>query len=289
MSDAYAQSEFDAAGFLARVEGRKPVRASNGLSTANTAICEDAGLNASYLANVKRAVRDNKPISVKWTSGARLAEALFCNPTWLLTGAGDPDPAPVPSATREIGAPPPGGLPPMPGWRPSAASGLVVEDIPDDVPILVAEALPPTVGPDDRAVPVRDATRSPSAPTLDGLDDGFVLSSKEAGKAARPPKLVGAADLFAFYLPGRSLAPKFGPSDLLYVAPHIPAAPGDAVLVELDTGDAQRPRVHHVGILEDRDADTVRLRQYRPDGIAALDPKSVARLLKIATHLAPYW
>ena len=152
---------------------------------------------------------------------------------WLMTGAGQPatggptDPATFPApallAEREIKSAPP--------ELPGAAS------FPRDVPV--------------RGIAV-------------GGDDGhFEFNGEVVDYARRPPGIAGARNVFAIYVRGSSMAPRFEEGELVFVHPDRPPVPGCDVLVELH-GEAGQPGLCFIKRLVRRTASRLVLAQFNP-------------------------
>lgn len=79
----------------------------------------------------------------------------------------------------------------------------------------------------------------------------------------RPPALAGARDIYALYIEGSSMEPRYFPGDLVYVNPHKPPRIGDVVIVQEVNGD---PNVitASIGVLHKRGNGAVVLAKYNP-------------------------
>lgn len=97
----------------------------------------------------------------------------------------------------------------------------------------------------------------------------------EIGRAPRHPALERVATAFAVYTEGDSMAPRFKPGELAYVAGFIPPMKGQDCLVELKTGDAYLKEYLH------RDDAEVVCWQYNPEQEWRCPVEEVAQIHKV--------
>ena len=130
------------------------------------------------------------------------AERLGVDWAWLMTGAGAPE------GTGEAAA-----LPPE----------REVKAAPPDLP-----------GPSSfpRDVPVRGIA-------VGGADGHFEFNGEIVDYARRPPGISGAKNVFAIYVRGSSMAPRFEEGELVFVHPDRPPLPGCDVLLELQAAEGE--------------------------------------------------
>ena len=124
---------------------------------------------------------------------------------WLMTGAGEP---------RGRGETETAPLPPEREVKAAALEVPGPASFPRDVPV--------------RGIAV-------------GGDEGhFAFNGEVVDYARRPPGISGAKNVFAIYVRGSSMAPRFEEGELLFVHPDRPPLPGCDVLLELkaDEGEA---------------------------------------------------
>lgn len=69
-------------------------------------------------------------------------------------------------------------------------------------------------------------------------DGAFEMNGSPVDWTERPHHLAGVADAYAVYCWGSSMEPRFRAGDLLYVNPHKPVRSGDAVVVQIRSGNA---------------------------------------------------
>ncbi|ABE63196.1 putative phage repressor [Nitrobacter hamburgensis X14] len=65
-----------------------------------------------------------------------------------------------------------------------------------------------------------------------GGDDGFFYFGDVIDRVKRPPGIANAKDVEALNVAGESMAPRFGPGELIYIQLR-PPAPGDDIVVEI--------------------------------------------------------
>jgi len=109
------------------------------------------------------------------------------------------------------------------------------------------------------------------------LDTGTVVD-----RVHRPPGLLGAAGLYALYVRGDSMAPKFEEGDLIYIHPHRPPAPGCYVVVQIQAG-ANLPIEAYIKRLARRTASKLILEQINPLATIEIPAKHVVAVHRILT------
>lgn len=188
----------------------------------------------------QKAVADHfgiKPVSVtQWESGKsrpsidkirELAQLLAVNVEWLVDGAGNPSPASIEPS------------PHPPGVRPA------------DVPLPERQSMPANV------------------PVLGNASGGeksdFFLNGEIVDYVRRPPGIAHQTGVFALYVIGDSMAPKFEEGALIYAGSTKPAKIGDYVVVELHNGGKDMGTAGFVKRLERRTASKIFCRQFNPD------------------------
>ena len=169
------------------------------------------------------------------------ARQLGVSWAWLLTGFGD---ANAPDALDE-------------GPDAAAASEVQV-------------ALPP-LGTLRRDVPLRGVA-------VGGEDGAFEFNGEIVDYVLRPPGIVRARDVFAIYVVGSSMAPRYEEGDLVFVHPGRPAHGGCDVLVELKA-EAREPSPCLIKRLVRRDQNSLLLEQFNPPRRDIEIPLSQVRLL----------
>jgi phage repressor protein C with HTH and peptisase S24 domain len=141
------------------------------------------------------------------------------------------------------------------------------------------EALEPRIG---RGAPLPSDVRLADipAPSRNGMPADIPVMGTAAGSLSsgafqfeggvidyvrRPPALSGARDIYALYVEGSSMEPRYFPGELVYVNPHKPPRIGDTVIVQEGSGETSSIAAS-IGVLHKRANGTVILRKYNPAG-----------------------
>lgn len=148
---------------------------------------------------------------------------------WLLTGAGEPF---EPNAAAEAQSPTPASAPPN---RPTVAV--------------------PATANLQRDVPLRGVA-------VGGEDGSFEFNGEVVDYVLRPPGIARARNVFAIYVVGSSMAPRYEEGDLVFVHPDRPPLNGCDVLVELH--DEAEPGTCLIKRLVGRTPSKLLLEQYNP-------------------------
>lgn len=108
---------------------------------------------------------------------------------------------------------------------------------------------------------------------------GEISMSIDTGlRARRPPMLAGRDDIFALYMQGDSMGPRYPVGELIFIETRRPPLVGDHVVVEFQ--DGSEPIIR---LLEAMPAGKYRLRQYNPPQSLEIDRTAVLRLIRILT------
>jgi len=91
----------------------------------------------------------------------------------------------------------------------------------------------------------------------------FCLNGNVIDHVRRPPGLAGASNVFAIYVIGDSMYPRFEEGDLVYIQTGRPPKSGDDVVVEL-RGDAGKPGNCYIRRLVRRTSNDIQLSQFTP-------------------------
>ena len=156
-----------------------------------------------------------------------LASALDVSPEWLAYG--------------ERAPPPPPAVTVQPGL-----SDVRFPEQPPELPPLRAMS---------RDVPVRGTAAA-------NRTGEFQVGESPIDHVRRPPGISGARDVYAIYVVGDSMEPRFFEGDLVYVHPHRPAQIGSFVVVQIaEDHDEMRAMIKR---LVRRTATRLVLAQYNP-------------------------
>jgi phage repressor protein C with HTH and peptisase S24 domain len=165
----------------------------------------------------------------------KIALVLKCRPAWLITGElpieADLDPpSPDPDAL---------GLDLISEFRDAGIEMKSVRQLPKDVPVLGTVA-------------------------ASELGKGaFQFTSEVIDYVRRPFGLLGARDIYALYVEGESMIPKFEPGDLVFVHPSRKPRGGDYVVIQEPDTDNGGPR-GYIKRLKSVTATMVRTQQFNP-------------------------
>lgn len=135
----------------------------------------------------------------------------------------------------------------------------------------------PTVGADPASHPT-DVRPAEVAARFDGAKDvpvlgtaagselgngAFQLTTDVIDYARRPYGLIGAPGVYALYVEGESMSPRFEPGDLIFVHPHRKPLGGDYVVIqEPDTNNGE-PRAFVKRLIKIT-GTTIRVEQFNP-------------------------
>lgn len=181
---------------------------------------------AGINVNAIRAIAEGRAKNPRRDTLEKLAKVLECRVEWLMFGAGEVSTAPaLPSPTARP-------APDAPGIPPRSAMPL-------DVPVLGTAA---------------------------GSGDGAIqMDGGPIDHVRRPPALSNARDVYAIYVDGDSMEPKYAPGALVYCSPHKPPRIGDDVVVQVQLGEGQdAPVLAYVKTLEKRQGLAWVFRQFNP-------------------------
>lgn len=169
-----------------------------------------------------------------------LAQKLGVTWLWLFAGEGEPR-----SGRRASSGP-------MTPFEPPPASG----QLPSEVDLSAGVSLRGLAAM-KRDVPVRGTV-------LGGAAGDFSFNGDVVDLVRRPPGLAGAASVFALYVHGDSMSPRFEAGDLVFVNPSRPPTPGCDVVVEMAPSLGETAGACYIKRLLRRTADKVVLRQFNP-------------------------
>lgn len=114
-----------------------------------------------------------------------------------------------------------------------------------------------------------------------GEDGVFELNGQILDHARRPPRLIGAKDIYALYVHGISMSPWREPGGLVYVHPGQPVKIGDYVVVQMIPDGPEALPAAYIKKLVRRTADKLVLFQWDPRGEKTLPTKKVKSIHRI--------
>ncbi|WP_295882505.1 helix-turn-helix domain-containing protein [uncultured Bartonella sp.] len=112
-------------------------------------------------------------------------------------------------------------------------------------------------------------------------DNGlFKLDTSIIDYVHRPPALLMTKDLYALYVEGDTMEPRFNAGDLVFVHPHKPVRIGDSVVVQI-AKTIDEPIEAMIAVLAKRTSHEVVLKKYNPEKIINFDNANIVSIHKI--------
>jgi phage repressor protein C with HTH and peptisase S24 domain len=113
-------------------------------------------------------------------------------------------------------------------------------------------------------------------------DVSFILNGDTGVKVRRPPKYKDREDIFALYVQGDSMSPRFKTGELIYLEKHRPPQNGDYVVVELYP-DADGIQEAYLKQLVATTPTKVKLQQLNPEKIIEIERERVLQVVRVMT------
>jgi len=108
----------------------------------------------------------------------------------------------------------------------------------------------------------------------------FKLDTSIIDYVHRPPALLMTKDLYALYVEGDTMEPRFKAGDLVFVHPNKPVRIGDSVVVQI-AKTIDEPIEAMIAVLSKRTSHDVFLQKYNPDKIINFDNANIVSIHKI--------
>ncbi|QHJ78446.1 MAG: hypothetical protein [Bacteriophage sp.] len=108
----------------------------------------------------------------------------------------------------------------------------------------------------------------------------FKLDASIIDYVRRPPGLLTTKDVYALYVEGDSMEPRFTAGDLVFVHPRKPVRIGDSVVVQIAKSENE-PIEAMIAVLSKRTSHEVFLQKYNPNQIIHFDNKNIVAIHKI--------
>lgn len=108
----------------------------------------------------------------------------------------------------------------------------------------------------------------------------FKLDTSIIDYVHRPPALLMTKDLYALYVEGDTMEPRFNAGDLVFVHPHKPVRIGDSVVVQI-AKTIDEPIEAMIAVMAKRTSHDVFLQKYNPDKIINFDNANIVSIHKI--------
>jgi phage repressor protein C with HTH and peptisase S24 domain len=113
-------------------------------------------------------------------------------------------------------------------------------------------------------MPLKDVPVRGTVAGGDYSKGAFQLTPDAVDYVRRPPGLVDAKEIYALYVEGSSMVPRFEPGELIYVNPNRPVRPGDYVVIQEPVDE---DTIHgFVKQFVKRSGEWVVVRQLNPEG-----------------------
>lgn len=112
-------------------------------------------------------------------------------------------------------------------------------------------------------------------------EGAFQLEDAVIDRVRRPPGIADARDVYALYVVGDSMSPRFEPGELIYVSERRPPRIGDCVVVQVQNAEHDGVQAY-LKRMKRRSADGLVLEQFNPPGemrLKAANVKAVHRVL----------
>ena len=116
--------------------------------------------------------------------------------------------------------------------------------------------------------------------TCNSDNGSFKLDTSIIDYVHRPPALLMTKDLYALYVEGDTMEPRFNAGDLVFVHPHKPVRIGDSVVVQI-AKTIDEPIEAMIAVLAQRTSHEVFLQKYNPDEIIHFDNANIVSIHKI--------
>lgn len=116
---------------------------------------------------------------------------------------------------------------------------------------------------------------------LGGETGAFVMLG-EAGYIRRPPRMAGRTDVFALFVQGTSMDPRYLPGELIYLEKRRAPQPGDHVVIEMrpDKDGQQEAFLKRLVAVT---PTKLRVAQYNPAKTIEIDRKAILQVIRVMT------
>lgn len=116
-----------------------------------------------------------------------------------------------------------------------------------------------------------------------GESDGFLFENDTIDYVRRPPGIAKTKDVFALYVRGMSMAPRFEEGDLIYLNPHLPARAGDDVVIEFVPSESHEFGEGCLKRLVKKTSTKVIVEQFNPQMDLEFDADTVKAIHRVLT------
>jgi phage repressor protein C with HTH and peptisase S24 domain len=117
-----------------------------------------------------------------------------------------------------------------------------------------------------------------------GEDSDFQFNGETVDYVRRPAGLAKAAGIFAIYVRGSSMAPRYDEGDLVYVSTTRPPSVGDYVILEMAPGPNETAGKGFIKRLKARAGSKIICEQFNPPGDMEFDKRQVLNLYRVVPN-----
>ncbi len=235
----------DLAAVLARIELRLKILGVSANAASMAARKPDA------IRNLQRAVKNNARTGISTATIAALAPVLKTTPSWLLEGIGDENA--LDSLVDKVNQNTLVTKPLIDTNNPIQAT----IDPPDGVYLTPADHTPVGGSGLARDVPVLGVA-------VGGEDADFQFNGETIDRVRRPVGIAGQQGVYALYVVGTSMEPKYEEGDLIYVSTTRPPMIGDYVVIELHSETVDGIGKGYIKRLKSRNSSKIICTQHNP-------------------------
>lgn len=117
-----------------------------------------------------------------------------------------------------------------------------------------------------------------------GESGDFSMNGETGDYMRRPPRYAGRADLFALFVQGESMQPRYFSGELIYVEKQRPPQNGDHVVVELlpDEGGVCEAYLKQLVAIT---PTKIRLQQYNPTKTIEIERRRISQILRVLSMM----
>lgn len=114
-----------------------------------------------------------------------------------------------------------------------------------------------------------------------GSDAEFLINGEIVDYVRRPDGILRARDVYAIYVVGSSMAPRFEEGELVYVSPSRPVSIGDYVVIQLKPKGEAEPKKALIKRLSRRSPANVTLEQFNPANTFKIDIHNIDTIHRV--------
>lgn len=114
-----------------------------------------------------------------------------------------------------------------------------------------------------------------------GSSGDFLMNGDRVDFVRRPPRLLGRRDVFAVYVQGVSMEPRYFSGELLYLEGNRPPHIGDFVVVECKASESDPEHPAYLKQLAATTPTKLKLRQFNPAEVIEIDRRKVLKVYRV--------